>query len=863
MGQKAGSGEGEEVLASLDMRLPSSKLRYMVYVLGKQLSQIPLTDRFPKAEYGADKAVKGSIEMSAAGVSLFGHPAQLGKNTLEGFERFKGVDFFLVSTQVAQTKFMRLNAKDYFILGGSDSAAVHTPDTSRIILHENSATVEVGSDFVYFNSQRLTDFAVIKEMHPGDTLLTPSLLLERRPSQWKLTVFRPEEIIWHHKAFLEQEGLSEFPQDFPDYRRSPRLNLERPTDQLKLQKIEAPEAPNKNGLLKAILPPIGMLAVSVVMAVISGRNPLMMLGMGFMSVMTAIFTITQYMTEKKERQTANRQREEDYEVYLLGAVADISEKYAEEKRVLDYKSPSPERLTEMMTQYDPRIYERMRPNKDFLEVSLGLGTQASSLTVEAEATARDHDEASERIKMLASRFSSQKDSPVTLNLLGQTLGFIGNDEVLKTAVANLLLQLAFFHSYRDVNFISLVPEKSYATDWMGWRFLPHVKIQDLNIRGLVHNAKTRDMILNSFLQILNQRKQIVKEAGKEIPTFSPHYLLTLFDDSYLAGHGLNEFLAEDMSELGVTVIWCKEDQKLLPETVTALVSYQNQGAGQILNDHQVYVAKDFVPYPKTEGLETALRTLANLNHVEVEKNAIPESLSLLAQYEVKTIPELKISERWALAEPNKSIKSLIGWRGKSDAVYWDLHERVHGPHALVGGTTGSGKSEFLTTFLIGLAINFSPEDIGMLIIDWKGGGIANTLDKLPHFMGAITNLDGAGTARALASIKAELDKRMLEFAKYGVNNINGYMSLYKQRQDKDRNPEISYPDQPIPHLILVSDEFAELKSNVPEFLDELTSVARIGRSLGVHLILATQKPSGVVNDQIEANSTSKIALKMA
>ena len=149
----------------------------------------------------------------------------------------------------------------------------------------------------------------------------------------------------------------------------------------------------------------------------------------------------------------------------------------------------------------------------------------------------------------------------------------------------------------------------------------------------------------------------------------------------------------------------------------------------------------------------------------------------------------------------------------------------------------------------------------MLIIDWKGGGIANTLDKLPHFMGAITNLDGAGTARALASIKAELDKRQREFARYGVNSINDYMSLYKQRHES--KPDINYPTKPLPHLILVSDEFAELKANVPEFLDELTSVARIGRSLGVHLILATQKPSGVVNDQIEANSRSKIALKMA
>lgn len=213
---------------------------------------------------------------------------------------------------------------------------------------------------------------------------------------------------------------------------------------------------------------------------------------------------------------------------------------------------------------------------------------------------------------------------------------------------------------------------------------------------------------------------------------------------------------------------------------------------------------------------------------------MPESLSLLDQYEVKKIEELSIRTRWLKAEPNKSIRSLIGWRGKS---------------------------EFLTTYLLGLAINFSPEDIGMLIIDWKGGGIANTLEKLPHFMGAITNLDGAGTARALASIKAELNKRQREFAKYGVNNINGYMSLYKQRLNP--NPAITYPSKPLPHLILVSDEFAELKANVPEFLEELTSVAQIGRSLGVHLILATQKPSGVVNDQIEANSTSKIALKMA
>ena len=381
------------------------------------------------------------------------------------------------------------------------------------------------------------------------------------------------------------------------------------------------------------------------------------------------------------------------------------------------------------------------------------------------------------------------------------------------------------------------------------------------MRGFIYSDKLRDIVLNNFYQVLQKRKQAVKDAGAQQPQFSPHYVLTISDDRHLAGHGINELLAEDMSELGVTVIWCSEDAKLLPETVTALIQTPNLVKGELVTNNDVYVATPFTPYVVPADLEQSLRRLSNLNHLEVEKNAVPEALSLLEQYEVKTVEELQIAERWANAEPNKSIASLIGWRGRSDYVYWDLHERAHGPHALVGGTTGSGKSEFLTTYLIGLAINFSPEDVGMLIIDWKGGGIANTLDALPHFMGAITNLDGAGTARALASIKAELNKRQREFAVYGVNSINAYMSLYKQRHTP--KPEVKYPSKPLPHLVLVSDEFAELKANVPEFLDELTSVARIGRSLGVHLILATQKPSGVVNDQIEANSTSKIALKMA
>lgn len=843
---------GEEVKEQnffIDNRLDASQLLFVVYILGEHLHTISLSEERPSIRY--QESLFGVI-----GGTLFIN----GNTVTTGYSKVGELEVFVVSPQTAETMFFLINKEDYFVLGSDTFASIQTKGKVQVVIHENTFIIDDNGEFVYLNNVPIKGHHYVKGVQTGYQILTHDFLLEKRKAQWKLTTFS-DNIVFNHEHLLGQLPEVEFLKDFPKYRRSPRLRLEPPCDKFKIEKIgEAPKA-SKNEILRAIVPPLGMLAVTGVTSVLSGRNPLIMLGMGSMSVITATFTVSQYISEKKERKIENKKRKEDYAQYLIKTVAKISDKYDEETEVLNFRNPSPENLSEMIETYNSRIYERMASDKDFLVVTLGIGNQTSHLSVDSDINERATDEESLNVKRLVEHFSMQHEVPITLNLTAQTLGLVGTYPVLKTAVANLLLQVAFFHSYRDVNFLSLVPEKSYRKDWAEWRLLPHFKIQELNMRGFVHNAHTRDLLLNSFYQILNKRKQVLKEAGKEKPHFVPHYIFTIFDDSYLLGHGINEFLAEDMSELGVTVIWCKEDQKLLAETVTALVEYKNQSAGEIVNDNKIYVAKSFEPYGEVPSLEKSLRKLTNLEHVEVEKNAIPESLSLLDQYEVKTVEDLNIQERWESAEPNKSIKSLIGWRGKSEYMYWDLHERVHGPHALVGGTTGSGKSEFLTTYLIGLAINFSPEDIGMLIIDWKGGGIANTLDKLPHFMGSITNLDGAGTARALASIKAEMDKRMKEFAKFGVNNINSYMSLYKSRLNP--KPDTKYPEKPIPHLILVSDEFAELKSNVPEFLDELTSVARIGRSLGVHLILATQKPSGVVNDQIEANSTSKIALKMA
>lgn len=848
---------GEDLLEDDDLRLVDDRLEpadvlFTVYVLDDQLSRIALTAHRPSA-------VCEGLALGVVGDRLFVN----GVVVPTGVTELDGRTLLVVDARSAETRHVVFDRGASFVLGDTGAAAARVKGAGTVVVRGDELTLAPFGDHLYFAGRRVPAGGAVHSATVGDAVLTARYLLDKRPGQWRLTSFS-DAVELMPATFLHQEQAAEFPPDFPDYRRSPRITAEPPSDTVRIQKIDPPEKPDKNSILKALLPPLGMVAVGVVTSVVSGRNPLLMMGMGILSVLTAAFTLSQFLGERRERRKRDRARRDEYERYLLNVVASLSRSASREREVLDYASPSPAALVELVDRYDPRIYERLAQNKDFLQVSLGTGDAPSAVTVTADVDERDDDADARRVTGLAERFATQRSVPVPVKLRTQTVGLVGTGDTVTVAAQNLLFQAAVFHSYRDLNLIALVSEESYHADWRRWRFLPHFSLQGLNVRGLVHDARTRDMVLNSFTQILAQRRQSLRQAGREKPAFSPHYVFTVLDGSHLAGHGINEYLAEDLSALGVTVVWCTEDRKLLPETVTALVEYANRSAGTLVNDEGAYVDRQFIPYPTPDGLERAVRRLANLRHVEVQKNAVPTAVTFLELYGATEVADLGVAERWGAADTSKTLAVPLGLRGKDDIVELNLHERAHGPHGLVAGTTGSGKSEIVQSFLLSLAVNFPPEDVGFLPIDFKGGGMANMLAGLPHLLGSITNLDGAASARALASIRAELQKRQRLFAQFEVNHINGYTRLYKRgRAEAARADGRAYPSKPLPHLFLVSDEFAELKANQPEFMDELVSTARIGRSLGVHLILATQKPSGVVNDQIWSNSRFKLALKVA
>ena len=655
---------------------------------------------------------------------------------------------------------------------------------------------------------------------------------------------------------LREPSRYGFYEDYPDYHRSPRIIYRGSEDKILINPPGQEPVKPSDELLKLIVPPLMMVGVTVLITLIQPRGIYILATVG-MSITTMIFSIRGFIKNRKKYKADKKERVDLYRLYLKDKVKELTRLEREQKEGMHYHFPTILELTDLVESYNHRIYEKTPLHFDFLYYRLGLGKMPTSYDLKYGQQERSgkKDALEEEGYALYSRHKKIPDMPIPANLSHGPVGYIGPRNLVLEQLQLLVMQLATFHSYHDVQFITILPEEE-KEQWSWMRWLPHAKLQELNVRGFVYNQRTRDQVLNSLNQILKLRRSQKEEAShKESTLFHPHYVVLVTDEKLILDHIIMEFFTEDPTELGCSLIFVEDVMSSLSENIQTVINIKDRNTGQLVMEEGVLKETDFRldHFPADYDKERIARTLAPLNHLQNLKSSIPDSVTFMEMYGAETFEDLQVSSRWKKNAPYKSLAVPIGLRGQDDLVQLNLHEKAHGPHGLIAGTTGSGKSETIQSYILSLAVNFHPHDVAFLLIDYKGGGMANLFKNLPHLLGTITNLDGVQSMRALASINAEIHRRERLFGEFEVNHINQY-------QKKFKNGEAT---EPLPHLFIISDEFAELKVNQPDFIKKLVSIARVGRSLGVHLILATQKPSGVVDDQIWSNSRFKIALKVA
>ena len=648
----------------------------------------------------------------------------------------------------------------------------------------------------------------------------------------------------------------DFYKDYPEYHRSPRIIYRSSEDKILINPPGAEPQKPSDELLKLIMPPLIMVGVTLLITIFQPRG-LYIIATVSMSVVSVIFSVQGFFKNRKKYKEDKKERVELYHLYLKDKAKDLEQLSRKQREGMFYHFPAIEDLTKMVKRYDSRIYEKTPLHFDFLAYRLGLGKVPTSYELKygQEERSGKKDALEEEGYALFQAHQKIDNLPIVASLNRGPVGYVGPRPIVLEQLQLLVAQLAVFHSYHDLTIIPIIPEEEKENwDWMRW--LPHATLQDMNVRSFVYNQRTRDQVLNSLNQILKLRKaQKEEEKANDTKIFYPHYVVLITDETLILDHVIMEFFREDPTELGCSIIYVADVLSSLSENIQTVISIKDRNQGQLLLQEGVLRELDFQldHFPEDYDKEAISRGLAPLKHIQQLKSSIPDSVTFLEMYQAETFNDLKVLSRWESHAPYQSLAVPIGLRGKDDLVYLNLHEKAHGPHGLIAGTTGSGKSETIQSYILSLAVNFHPHDVAFLLIDYKGGGMANLFKDLPHLLGTITNLDGAQSMRALASINAEIHRRERLFGQYGVNHINQYQKKFK----------LGEATEPLPHLFLISAEFAELKVNQPDFIKELVSIARVGRSLGVHLILATQKPSGVVDDQIWSNSRFKLALKVA
>ncbi|WP_406474654.1 FtsK/SpoIIIE domain-containing protein [Streptomyces sp. NBC_01615] len=661
-----------------------------------------------------------------------------------------------------------------------------------------------------------------------------------------------------------------------DYNRPPRLRpAERKTDF---------SLPNPPGEYEARPLPWLMALFPLVGAVVS----VMMFGRWYyliMAVMSPVMLFGNYFMDKKHGRKSHSKQAKEYNEHKERIEKEAQDALVTERSDRRQAIPDPAAALTFGTGPRTRLWERRRTDADHLLLRVGTGRLPSEVVLDDP----EQDEHRRKVTWYI------EDAPVALPLkdLG-VIGIAGPGDSAQALGRWAVAQTAVLHSPMDVQFCVLT-ENDANTRWDWVRWLPHARPsggQDVNVL-IGMDSETVGARVGELTQLLDARQKAAKENNNKTTSFSDPDIIVVWDGSrrLRSMPGVVRLLREGPA-VAMYAICLDEEERFLPGECQAVVIAEPRrvadnpaavsttapqpGAGGFPSFHAWHqtaqqeheateqapelrlrveqsgarrrtdVRPDFVSPAWCARLSRSLSPLRDISG-ETEDSALPGSSRLLDVLQLEPPTRDAIAARWRMG--GQSTMAVIG-ESYDGAFGIDL--RKDGPHGLIAGTTGSGKSELLQTIVAALAVANTPENMTFVLVDYKGGSAFKDCVKLPHTVGMVTDLDAHLVERALESLGAELKRREHILAAADAKDIEDYQDLVR------RDP--SHP--PVPRLLIVIDEFASMVRDLPDFVAGLVNIAQRGRSLGIHLLLATQRPSGVVSPEIRANTNLRIALRV-
>ncbi len=653
------------------------------------------------------------------------------------------------------------------------------------------------------------------------------------------------------------------------FNRSPRIYMKHETPKFN---VDSPPS-QQNGEEQPLILAMGssammgmssiMMATMTMQTAIQNKSPfisvlpsvLMSSGMFVGSLVMPIIN-RKYTDSQKEKK--EKKRREKYIRYLRDTMAEITKTGEHQKRLLEETYPTTDELVRHAFARDEHLWERMLNHEDFLDLRIGRARIDIDMEINdpGDHFSMEEDDVRDAFDRFRKAERTVADAPYMLKLREvKVLGIFGEYGLRMRYVRSLIMQVCTQHSYKELKIALICPDTA-KKDWEFARWLPHCWNDEKSFR---YWGSTVDEVrsLSVALQNMCFSERTTRKEEEQLHT------LIIIADKALSENCRS--LINAMKRLDgypVSIIALAGTPGELPKECHSVISLKETG-GALFNDiNQLEKATGFTYDPMLS--EQVLRDLAvRLRHThlagEEAEGALPDSLTFFDMLRCGNVRQMNAAMRWKNSDPIHSLAAPMGSNKDGSLLMLDIHQNAHGPHGLVAGTTGSGKSELLISYLLSMAVYYDPLEVGFVLIDYKGGGMSDTLKALPHVVGVIDNLGGRqGIHRAMVCITNELRRRQAIFKetgdRLGMKNIDihSYQGLYRSGK----------VEEPLQHLVIVSDEFAELKQQEPDFMDDLVSAARIGRSLGVHLILATQRPTGVVNDQILSNTRFRVCMKV-